>query len=289
MSELLEFVSVPLQYPFMVRGLLAAVMVGIVCAVIGTFVVLRGMAMFGGALAHAILPGVAGGYIVNQGERGSLFWWGLATAVFTSFLIGRISKGARLKEDTAMGIVFAGMFALGIAMISTMRSYAVDLAHFLFGDVLGVSSNDLLLTTIFGGLIVLLILVFFKEFMIISFDSVLAATLRIRVGFFHMLMLVMMAITIVISLQTVGIALMVAMLVTPAATAYLLCSRLSTMMAVAALIGSFSGLIGLYLSFYFSIASGAAIVLVCTAFFGIAYLIAPERGLIWRILGKRVS
>jgi manganese/iron transport system permease protein len=271
----------PLSYPFMVRGLLAVVMVGVVCALVGTYVVLRGMAFFGDAVAHAILPGVAVGYLVSGGARGPVFWWGLGTAVLTAVGIGAIGKGAHIKEDTAIGIIFAGMFALGIALISTVRSYAVDLAHFMFGNVLGVSRGDLWLIAILGGLIVLVILALYKEFLILSFDPILAATLRLPSTLLHYFQLVLIALTIVVSLQTVGVALMVAMLVTPAATAYLLTRRLSAMMALAALIGALSGVVGLYLSYQISIASGAAIVLVCTACFLLALLFSPHRGLLW--------
>ncbi len=255
----------------MVRGLVAAVMVGIVCAIVGTYVVLRGMAFFGDALAHSILPGIAIGYLVGNGARAPLFWWALIAAILSSLGIGAISRSTKIKEDTAIGIIFAGTFALGVALISTVRSYTVDLAHFLFGDVLGVRSSDLWLIAIFGGFVVLAMLAFYKEFMVLSFDPILAATLRLPVRLLEMLLLILIAVTIVVSLQTVGVALMVAMLVTPAATAYLLTKRLSVMMALAASIASISGVIGLYFSYYFSIASGAAIVLTCTAIFGLVW------------------
>ncbi len=269
---MVEIFLQPLQYPFMLRGMAAAVLVGIVCAVLGTYVVLRGMAFFGDALAHAILPGIAAGYLIGGGAREPLFWWALLTAVGTSLGIGAISRGARIKEDTAIGILFAGMFALGIALISSVRSYSVDLAHFLFGDVLGVRSQDLLLTALFGGLVLLLVFIFYKEFMVLSFDPVLAVTLRLPVRLLESILLVLIAVAIVVSLQTVGVALMVAMLVTPAATAYLLTRRLPVMMFLAAVFASFSGVAGLYLSYYFNLASGAAIVLTCTALFVAVWL-----------------
>jgi ABC-type Mn2+/Zn2+ transport system permease subunit len=276
-----DWILAPMSHPFMVRGLVAVSMVGIVCAVVGTYVVLRGMAFFGDALAHAILPGVAVGYLVSDGARGPVFWWGLVTAILTALGIGAIGQSAQLKEDTAIGILFAGMFALGIALISTVRSYAVDLAHFLFGNVLGVSPSDLWLTGLIGGGVLLVVLALYKEFLVLSFDPVLARTLRLPSKLLDYLLLVLIALTIVVSLQTVGVALMVAMLVTPAATAYLLTRRLPTMMVLAACIGAGAGVVGLYLSYHVSIASGAAIVLVCTAFFVLTLLFAPQRGLIW--------
>src|SRR5512145_1747343 len=274
MSFLLE----PLQYEFMQRGMIAAVLVGIVCAVVGTYVVLRGMAFFGDALAHTILPGIALGYVITGGAREPLFWWAFGTAIVAALGIGAISKISEIKEDTAIGIIFAGMFALGIALISTVRSYAVDLSHFLFGDILSVSARSLWLILIFGGIVLLIIFAFYKEFLTLSFDPVLAATLRLPVGLLNNLLLGLIAVTVAVSLQTVGVALMVAMLVTPAATAYLLTQRLPRMMGLAAVFASFSGIIGLYLSYYLSIASGAAIVLTATFFFVIAFVWKRARG-----------
>ncbi|MEM5776126.1 MAG: metal ABC transporter permease [Anaerolineaceae bacterium] len=266
---MIDFLLEPLRYSFMARGMLAAVLVGIVCAVVGTYVVLRGMAFFGDALAHAILPGIAVGYLVGGGAREPLFWWAMVTAVISSLGIGAISRSTRIKEDTAIGIIFAGTFALGVALISTVRNYSVDLSHFLFGDLLRIA--------IFGGLVLFAIMAFYKEFMVLSFDPILASTLRLPVRLLETLLLILIAVTIVVSLQTVGVALMVAMLVTPAATAYLLTRRLPVMMLLSGLIASLSGVVGLYLSYYLSIASGAAIVLTCTAVFAIVWVIQSFR------------
>ncbi len=270
--NIIDLIITPLNYSFMVRGLTAAVLTGIVCAVIGVYVVVRGMAFFGDALAHSILPGVAVGYLVTDGAREPLFWWGTGTAVVVSLVIGAVSKGAKIKQDTAIGIIFAGMFALGIAIISTVKSYTVDLTHFLFGDVLGVSGNQLITIAIFSFLIILLVIAFYKEFLVLTFDPTLAATLRIPTQVFEYLQLILIALAIAVSFQAVGVALMVAMLVTPAAAAYLLTKRLPVMMILAAIIASASGVIGLYLSYYVNVASGPAIVLVATGFFLIAWL-----------------
>jgi ABC-type Mn2+/Zn2+ transport system permease subunit len=267
----LSWLVQPLQYAFMLRGFLAALMVGVVCAIAGAYIVLRGMAFFGDALAHAILPGLAVGYLVGGGERGPLFWWALLAAIGSALGIGAISKGTRLREDTAIGIVFAGMFALGIAMISTVRSYTVDLTHFLFGDILGVSTADLWRIGIFGAVILLCVLLFYKEFLVLTFDPLLAVTLRLPARFLEYSLLVLIALAIVVSLQTVGVALMVAMLVTPAAAASLLTRRLHKMMILAAVFACLSGVIGLYLSYYANVASGAAIVLVSTAIFALTW------------------
>jgi manganese/iron transport system permease protein len=277
MDALISFLVEPFTYAFMQRGLIAAILVGVVCAVVGTYIVLRGMAFFGDALAHTILPGVAVGYLVSGGAKETLFWWALGTSVLSSLGISLISKNSRIKEDTAIGIVFAGMFALGIALISTVRSYAVDLSHFLFGDVLGVTSGNLWTIGIFTALVLLVIIAFYKEFLTVSFDPILATTLRMPVRTINTGLLILIAITVAVALQTVGVALMVAMLVTPAATALLMTNRLPRMMVLASTIAGFSGLVGLFLSYYLSIASGAAIVLTCTLIFAVTWGIQALR------------
>jgi len=276
--HLLEILTEPLQAAFMQRALVAVIMVGAVCAVVGTYVVLRGMAFLGDAVSHAILPGVAVGYLLHGPSHVALFWWSLGTALATSLGIGAVSRRTQLKEDTAIGIIFAGMFALGIALISTMRSYASDLTHILFGNVLAVGTQDLWLIGIFGGVAVLAVVLLYKELLVISFDPVLAATLRLPAVALHYLLLMLIATAIVVSLQAVGVALMLAMLVTPPATAYLLVRRLRPMMIVAACLGSFSGIAGLYLSYYWNMASGASIVLVSTLLFLIALVFSSCRG-----------
>jgi ABC-type Mn2+/Zn2+ transport system permease subunit len=278
---MLNWLILPWHYAFMVRALIGAILVGTLCAVVGTYVVLRGMAFFGDALAHAILPGVAIGYLVGGGARQPLFWWAMLAAIISALGIGAIGKSVKLREDTAIGIIFAGMFALGIALISTVENYTIDLSHFLFGDVLGISASDLVRIALFGGFIILLVIIFYKEFLVISFDPILATTLRMPVKGLDYLLMVLIAMTIVVSLQTVGIALMVAMLITPAATAYLLTRRLPIMMITASVIASISGVIGLYFSYYINIASGAAIVLSATMIFLIVF--------IWKNLPKTLK
>jgi ABC-type Mn2+/Zn2+ transport system permease subunit len=237
----------------------------------------------GDALAHAILPGVAVAYLL----KGDLLVGALAAAVIVALGIGVFSRHGQMKEDTAIGVVFAAALALGVALMSTIKSYTTDLTHVLFGNVLGVSERDLWLTGGLGILVLVAVLALYKEFLVISFDPVLAATLRLPVGLLRNLLLVLLALTVVVSLQTVGIGLVTAMLVTPGATAYLLTRRLPSMMLIAAIVGAGSAVIGLYLSFYVNVASGAAVVLVCTACFVVTYLFAPERGLVWGALRRR--
>ncbi len=274
MNWLLE----PLQFSFIVRALTAAVVVGVVCSVLGTYVVLRGMAFFGDALAHTILPGVVIAFLLGWPLAVGALIFGILSALG----IGALTERGTLKEDTAIGVVFAGFFALGIALLSMSGDYTIDLAHFLFGNLLGVSTSDLWVTTGLGAVVLTAVFLFYKEFLIISFDPTLAVTLRLPTTFLRYLLLVLIAVTIVTALQVVGIALMLAMFVTPAATASLLTRRLPAMMAAAASIGAFSGVAGLYASFYLNIASGAAVVLVATCVFLLVFLFAPERGLVWQ-------
>lgn len=274
---MLDGLLTPLSYTFMQRGLLAALLVGVLCAIIGCYVVLRSMAFLGDALAHAILPGIAVAYLLGI----DLVWGALLAALLVALGVSFFSQRGAVKEDTAIGILFTAALALGVALISSIRTYAVDLSHILFGNVLGVSAFDLWLAGGLGALILLVIALAYKPFLLISFDPVLAATLRLRVSFYRSLLFILLALTIVVSIQTVGVGLVAAMLVTPAATAFLLTRRLPAMMMLSALIGAISGVIGLYASFYMNIASGSAVVLTATLFFLLAFLFAPRRGLVW--------
>ena len=268
----------PLGYGFIVRALTAAIVVGIVCSVLGTYIVLRGMAFLGDALSHSILPGVVIAFLIGW----PLAVGALVFGVLTALGIGILTERGTLKEDTAIGVIFAGMFALGVALLSASGNYTIDLAHFLFGNLLAVSAGDLRLIGGLGAAVLVTVYLFYKEFMVITFDEVLAATLRLPAAFLRLLMLVLIAVTIVTALQVVGVALMLAMFVTPAATASLLTRRLPAMMAVSALIGAVSGVTGVYASFYLNVASGPAVVLVATAIFAIVFLMNPGRGYVLR-------
>ena len=279
---MIDWLLTPLTYGFMQRGLAAALMVGVLCAIVGCYVVLRSMAFLGDAMAHAILPGVAVAYLL----KGNLFVGALVAAVIVALSIGFFSRQGTIKEDTAIGVLFAAALASGVALISTVKTYAVDLTHILFGNVLAVSSTDLFLTAGVGLGVLITILLLYKEFLVISFDPLFAATLRLPVETLRTIMLVLLALTIVVSLQTVGVGLVTAMLVTPGATAYLLSKRLSTMMVISAAVGAVSTIAGLYLSFYINVASGAAVVLVATAIFVLVFLFAPARGVFWRFVRR---
>lgn len=273
MSDWLLWLGEPFAYPFMLRGLAAAVTVGVVCPVLGAYVVVRGMAFFGDALAHIILPGVVAAFLLGW----PLVIGALLVGIAAALAIGAISRRSPIKEDAAIGVVFAGCFALGIALLSVRRGYAVDLAHILFGNLLGVSAQDLALIAVLGGLALATVLVYYKEFLALSFDPLLATTLRLPVRRLQNLMLVLLAVVIVTSLQAVGVALVLAMLITPAAAASLLTRRLPSMMVVGALIGVASAVVGLYLSYYADLPSGPAIVLAATAMFFLAFVFGRRR------------
>lgn len=273
------YISRPIESPILSTALEAAIMVGIVSGVIGSLVVVRGMSFFADALAHTILPGVAlmyqrqsRGDVPAFAESNPFFWGGLGAGIVSAFLIGFLTRGNRLRNDTAIGVVFAGMFALGIAMVSSVDNYFGDLTHILFGQIFNVTDEDLRLTVTFSAIAIAVVIVFYKEFLIISFDTVLAQTLNLPTEFFRYLLLILMAITIVVSLQIVGIALMLALLVTPAATASLLTHRLNWMMVLAALMGAASSIIGFYVSYHFDIAAGPSLVLAATMLFLFVYL-----------------
>lgn len=273
---MVDWIIQPLSYGFMQRGLIAAFIVGTLCALIGCFVILRSMAFLGDALAHSILPGIAVAYLLG----GNLLIGALVAAGIVAIGIGFFSRGGLVKEDTAIGIIFAAALSLGVALISSIRTYAVDLSHILFGNILGVSSENLWTIAGISLFIIALIVIFYRPMLVMTFDPVLAKTLRWPTELIRYLMLVLLAVTIVISLQTVGIGLVTAMLVTPSAAAYLLSRRLPTMMILSMIIGAASSIIGLYLSYYLNIASGASIVLVATTVFLFVYLFAPGRGIL---------
>jgi ABC-type Mn2+/Zn2+ transport system permease subunit len=196
--------------------------------------------------------------------------------------ISFFTRSGTIKEDTAIGILFAAALSLGVVLISSIRTYAVDLSHILFGNMLGVSPADLWITGGLALVVLVVVAVCYKQFLVVSFDPVLATTLGMRTSLLRSLILVMLALTVVVSMQTVGVGLVAAMLVTPGATAYLVTRRLPAMMAVSALIGAISTLAGLYLSYYLNVASGAAVVLTATLIFLLVFLFAPPKGLVWK-------
>jgi ABC-type Mn2+/Zn2+ transport system permease subunit len=272
----------PLGSPIIQRALLASAMVGIVCAVVGTYVVLRGIAFIGDAIAHAGFPGVVIAYMI-----GIPFYIGAAiAAVATALAIGVVTKRAGIRQDTAIGVLFAGTFALGVFLFSAIQGYVADLFSFLFGNVLAIGPADLVALLVLGLGVVLTVAVLWKEFLYATFDPLGAAASGINVDRLEYLFLALVALTIVVSLQAVGIILVVAMLITPAATAQLLTVRFMRLMLLAAVVGVTSSMIGLYASYWLDVASGATIVLVQTGMFLVALVLGP-RGAIARRRARR--
>jgi len=281
MASLVNAVVAPLHYGFLVRGLTAAVLVGIVCAVIGTFVVLKGLAFIGDALAHVSFTGVVVALLAGFG-----FYLGaVAAAVLTALGISALTRRVGVRSDTAIGILFSGVFALGIVLMSMgIKSYTVDLFSYIFGDVLAVRPRDLLVIVALGLTVLLLIGLLYKELLFVAFDPVVAETAGLPVGVLQTLLMVLLALTVVVSVQAVGVVLVVAMLVTPSATAYLLVDRFPAMLGLGALLGGVDALVGFYLSYYANVPSGGAIVLVASLGFALAALLSPKRGRWLRLL-----
>ena len=273
----------PLGHPFFVRALLAAAIVGTVCAVVGTYVVLKGLSFIGDAVSHAAFPGVVAAYMV----KGPFLLGAGIAAVSTALAIGWVARRARIRVDTAIGVLFAGTFALGVFLFSTIDGYVGDLFGFLFGYLLATSPEDLVGLTLLGGIVVGVVAVFWKELLYSTFDPLGAAAAGLRIDWLESLFLALVALTVTISLQAVGIVLVVAMLVTPAATAQLLVARFAAMMGVAVAVGIGGSIVGLYASFWLDAASGATIVLVQSAAFAAALLLGPRTGLLgrWRRSG----
>jgi manganese/iron transport system permease protein len=280
MNDLIQFLLEPLAYQFMQRALLAGIMVGAVTGIIGCFVVIRGMSFFGEALGHSILPGVAIAYLLGGGNAGAgLFVGGLAAGISSALGIGWLTRDNRMKEDTAIGIVYVAMFALGVAIITANpNAQSRDLQHILFGDILGISETDLIITAVCGFIVIAAIRLFYKELTIISFDLSLARTLKLPAEPLRMLLLVLIAVTIIASIQVVGTALMLAMLIVPAATARLLTKRLPVMMLLAMVIGAAGSVAGIFISYYLDIATGSAVVLTISAIFLVVFALDHLRG-----------
>jgi manganese/iron transport system permease protein len=268
----------PLGHPFFVRAMLAAVLVGAVCAVVGTYVVLKGLAFIGDAISHAAFPGIVVAYLV----KGPFLIGAGAAAVLTALAIGWVSRRARIRADTAIGVLFAGTFAFGVFLFSTIEGYVADLFSFLFGYLLSTTVEDLVGLALLSAVVLGAVLLLWKELLYATFDPLGAAASGLPVDRLESLFLALVALTIVISLQAVGIVLVVAMLVTPAATAQLLAVRFGRLMGLAVLIGIAGSLLGLYLSYWLDAASGATIVLVETAAFLAALAVGPRTGLLAR-------
>lgn len=261
---------------FLPKALLIATMASIVCGVVGCYVVLRGMAFIGDAVAHAVFPGLAVAFVMG----GSLVLGGVVAGVLTAVLVAVFTQNRRLKEDAVIGVFFVGAFALGIVIISRAPGYAGSLQQFLFGSITGIPDRDLVVAAGMGLLVLGALLLFHKELVTISLDRESARALGVPVFWLDLVLYVLVTLAVVISVQTIGNVLVLALLITPAATARLLTDRLAAMMLLAPAIGALSALIGLYVSWSWDYPTGGTIVLVLTAWFLLAWFLAPRQGVI---------
>ena len=275
---MIDFLVEPLEFPFMQRAFLAAGLAAIVCAVVGTFVILKGMAFMGDAVAHSSLAGMSVAYLAG----GGVFWGALAWAIPASLAMTSISRWTNLRLDTSIGIIFASGFALGIILMSRASNYTADLFGFLFGNVLGASWSEVALIGGMAGGVLALVLAFYKELLYTSYDATMSAASGIPVRFIQYLLPVLVAVTTVVSLKAVGIILVIALLVTPPATGTLLARRLPGIMAYSVASAVIATVVGLYLSFYADLPTGPSIVLAATGLFLLALFFSPSKGLVWR-------
>lgn len=280
----MEFVNDLMQYGFLQKALFTSIMVGVISGVIGSFIILRGMALMGDAISHAVLPGVAISFMLGI----NYFYGAVLVGVLAAVMIGVVTQHSRIKNDSSIGIIFTAFFALGIILISKAQT-ATDLTQILFGNVLSVRSSDMWMTLIIGAVVLIVVVIFYKELLVSSFDETMAKAYGLPTRAIHYLIMVLLTLVTVASLQTVGVVLVVAMLITPASTAYLLTNKLWIMIVIAASIGAFSSVAGLYFSFVYNLSSGAVIVLVATFLFALAFIFAPKQGILWRSLRKRKS
>lgn len=281
MSSIQAFISALGTYGFLQTALITSILVGIMSGIVGSFIILRGMSLMGDAISHAVLPGVAFAYMlgINLLLGASIF------GILAAILIGYVASHSQLKNDTAIGIVFSAFYALGFILISLAES-ASNLHHILFGNVLAVSDQDLLTTTGVLCVVILFVVFFYKELLITSFDETFAKTYGLKTQVIHYSLMLVLTLVTVSSLQTVGIILVVAMLITPASTAFLWTNQLSHMLIYSGLFGALSAMIGLYLSYTFNWASGPAIVLVAALIFAISFIFSPKQGLVFK--GKQL-
>ncbi|ALB29776.1 metal ABC transporter permease [Companilactobacillus heilongjiangensis] len=272
MTSIIEFIHALGKYDFLQSALLTAVMVGIMSGIIGSFIILRGMSLMGDAISHAVLPGVAVAYMlgINILIGASVF------GVLAALLIGFVASRSKIKTDTSIGVVFSAFYALGFILISMAES-STNLHHILFGNILAVSDSDIMTTAVVLGIVILFVVTFYKELLVTSFDETYAKTYGLNVQIIHYALMLVLTLVTVSALQTVGIILVVAMLITPAATAFLWTDKLGTMLILSAIVGVISSMTGLYFSYTFNWASGPAIVIVAAMLFAISFVGSPKQ------------
>ena len=282
MSNIIHFIDSVIQYQYLQNAIIASILVGIICGVTGCFIILRGMALLGEAISHAVLPGVAIAYILGF----NFFIGAIFTGVFTALGIGYITKNSKIKDDSAIGIMFTAAFALGIVLITAQSGTDVHLWHILFGNVLAVSTNDLIITIIIGFIVLISIFLFYKELVLSTFDLTMAKAIGLPTKLIHYSLMFVLSLVTVASLKIVGVVLVVAMLITPGATAYLLTDRINIMLPLAAIFGIISSILGTYYSFIYDVATGAMIVLIASIIFILALFLSPKNGIAFNYIKK---
>jgi manganese/iron transport system permease protein len=273
---MLEALIEPLQYSFMQRSLIIAVLVGLICAVVGSYLMVQRLALLGDAISHSVLPGLAIAFMLGA----NIFIGAFIAGVISTMAIAFIKTRSPIKEDAAMGIVFSAFFALGITLITIIqKSNKIDLNHFLFGNILGVTFDEVWDTAIIAAIILFVVGLLYKELLFYTFDPLGAQAAGLPVNLLNFGLMLLIALTIVASMKAVGVILVLALLITPGATAYLLVKRLHQVMILGAGIGIFSSISGMYLSYFYNLPSGPAIVLVASGFFILALLFSPSYGI----------
>jgi len=274
---MLQTLIEPLQYGFMQRSLVIAILVGIVCAIVGSYLMVQRLALLGDAISHSVLPGLAIAFILGA----NIFIGAFIAGVLSTVIIAWIKTRSTIKEDAAMGIVFSAFFALGITLITIVqKDNKIDLNHFLFGNILGVTAEDAIDTAFIVALVLLVVVFFYKELLFYTFDPLGAQATGLPVNLLNFGLMVLIALTIVASLKAVGVVLVLSLLITPASTAYLLVTRLHQVMILGAIIGVISSISGMYLSYFYNLPSGPAIVLVASALFVLSLLFSPTQGIL---------
>ncbi len=273
-----RFIEGLMEYHFLQNALMTAIVIGVVSGAVGCFIILRSMSLMGDAISHAVLPGVALSFMLGI----NFFIGAIVFGLLASFIITFIKENSVIKGDTAIGITFSSFLALGVILIGLANS-STDLFHILFGNILAVQDSDMWLTLGVSGLVLLLIGLFFKELLLTSFDPVLAKTMGINVNFYHYLLMGMLTLVSVTAMQSVGTILIVAMLITPAATAYLFTSSLKSMMLLASTLGALTSVLGLFLGYSFNIAAGSSIVLTSTIIFLVSFFLSPKQTVVKKI------
>ena len=273
-----RFIEGLMEYHFLQNALITAIVIGVVSGAVGCFIILRSMSLMGDAISHAVLPGVALSFMLGI----NFFIGAIVFGLLASFIITFIKENSVIKGDTAIGITFSSFLALGVILIGLANS-STDLFHILFGNILAVQDSDMWLTLGVSGLVLLLIGLFFKGLLLTSFDPVLAKTMGINVNFYHYLLMGMLTLVSVTAMQSVGTILIVAMLITPAATAYLFTSSLKSMMLLASTLGALTSVLGLFLGYSFNIAAGSSIVLTSTIIFLVSFFLSPKQTVVKKI------